>query len=489
MKRIVNHLRILMICLAVGVAILGASYSAAEEGREQNPKKIVKIGWIQHNGDWSADLPAASDFLASEIKARTGLDAIIDYVPLDSLSAVKKYDVLILAGHTWFSFSDTERSVLKKYIESKCGLLFIDDCDNAIDGPFEAAAKAEMQTIFGASFKEMPADHALFSSFYSLAGTPATEWNNEPLMEIKIKGRTAVIYSDNDYSCGWENYASPDTNENSFKLGTNVALYGAFWNKFVCEKCERKDAKKLLHVSVVEQNEVKAFINSVGAKDLFEVTQVSLVSFNAGVPARLGDYDVIVFGVNDAYEPGEYGVERTEELKKYVKKGGGIVWTHDSMELKFDLGPDVEIPAGVDDVGTDWVSGAQVQVVKDHEMLHYPFHVANPGDIFDVQDTHSTGGIVTTADLILSFYGSPAAANNFYLTAKEWKKGRVVVNQFGHSAWVDNLPSAREAHLFVNSLYWAAGSEQDCREHHDDDRNDRECKKTDHHKSDQDDHE
>ncbi len=87
---------------------------------------------------------------------------------------------------------------------------------------------------------------------------------------------------------------------------------------------------------------------------MHEVTQVSLASFNAGSPTRLNDYDVIVFGVNDCYEPAEYGVERTEQLKKYVKNGGGIVWTHDSMELKFDLGPDVEIPAGVDDVGAEW---------------------------------------------------------------------------------------------------------------------------------------
>jgi hypothetical protein len=125
--------------------------------------------------------------------------------------------------------------------------------------------------------------------------------------------------------------------------------------------------------------------------------------------------------------------------------------------LKFDLGPDVEIPAGVDDVGTDWVSGSQVEVVRKHEILRHPYRVAESGDIFNVQDTHSTGGIVTTADLILSFYGNSAAPNNFYLTVHEWEEGRVVVNQFGHSAYVDNMPSAQETQLFVNSLYWAAG--------------------------------
>jgi hypothetical protein len=36
-----------------------------------------------------------------------------------------------------------------------------------------------------------------------------------------------MIYSDNDYSCGWENYASSITNTNSFELGMNLAVYAA----------------------------------------------------------------------------------------------------------------------------------------------------------------------------------------------------------------------------------------------------------------------
>lgn len=215
--------------------------------------------------------------------------------------------------------------------------------------------------------------------------------------------------------------------------------------------------KKLLHVSMIMENEVNAFIESVGAGSEFAVTQVHLAEFNAGNPAQLNDFDAIVFGVNDAYEPDEYGVERTAELKAYVANGGGIVWAHDTMELKFDLGREVETAAGVNDIGADWVSSAQAEALKNHTMLHFPFQVANPGDVVTIQDTHTTGGVVTTADLILNMFGQAAAPNNFYLTAHEWQGGRVAVNQFGHSASIYNLPSEQETQLFVNSLCWVAG--------------------------------
>lgn len=36
-----------------------------------------------------------------------------------------------------------------------------------------------------------------------------------------------IVYSDNDYSCGWENYAAATTIENSKKVGANLAHFAA----------------------------------------------------------------------------------------------------------------------------------------------------------------------------------------------------------------------------------------------------------------------
>ena len=41
---------------------------------------------------------------------------------------------------------------------------------------------------------------------------------------IEVPG---IIYSDNDYGCGWENYANPTTIKNSYEIGVNLVKYAA----------------------------------------------------------------------------------------------------------------------------------------------------------------------------------------------------------------------------------------------------------------------
>ncbi|MFH1564107.1 MAG: DUF4159 domain-containing protein [Nitrospirota bacterium] len=105
-------------------------------------------------------------------------------------------------------------------------VIFADDCWAAVsDADFELCFRNEMQQIFGTGLSVLPPDHKVFSSFYILPGTLPTEWNNEPLEGIDYDGETVVIFSNNDYGCGWENYASPETIENSFQMGVNIAMF------------------------------------------------------------------------------------------------------------------------------------------------------------------------------------------------------------------------------------------------------------------------
>jgi len=227
---------------------------------------------------------------------------------------------------------------------------------------------------------------------------------------------------------------------------------------------------KVLHVSQWTLNEVQEIVDSVGATSWFDISQVSLASFNNDdIPSNLNEYDVIVFGLNDCYEPDEsYCVARTDELESFVQYGGGIAWTHDAIELKCALGSDVEIPAGVEDVGdpeqTLWVWGASVEIIEDHEVLHFPYEIGKVGSTFEVQNTHTVGGIVTTAQKIIDFDQSMEVDNNFYLTANRYGYGRVIVNEIGHGAlpcWPADrspkvqVPLVTESRLFVNCLYWA----------------------------------
>ncbi|MFQ6128284.1 MAG: PKD domain-containing protein [Thermoplasmata archaeon] len=226
-----------------------------------------------------------------------------------------------------------------------------------------------------------------------------------------------------------------------------------------------EEGLEVLHVSVFLQDEVQKIADNAGSDDLFDISQVSMGTFNSGYPSDLSSYDVIVFGINDCYEPANLSLQRISELRLYVEKGGGILWTHDALELKFDYGPDAETPAGVDDVGAGWTSGSNILLYEDHPILHSPFEIGSQGETMNVQYTHTVGGVVTTATAVAVFSSSPPASNNFYLTVHEYQLGRVSVSEIGHSV-MDcgglgfTLPSIEESNLFVNTLSWVGKLEE-----------------------------
>jgi hypothetical protein len=181
---------------------------------------------VRHNGDYDPD-PGSLGNLVAEIKSRTGgNDISSSFVTLDSVPVC---NMLYITGHYPFSFTETQRTNLKTYLQNG-GLIFADDCSNYLDYEgFESSFRTEIYNILGRSLEPLPTDHLVFSSFYVLSGTLATAWNNEPLEGINIGEKTAVIYSDNDYGCAWEGaHGECDSTcrENSFEMGTNIALYG-----------------------------------------------------------------------------------------------------------------------------------------------------------------------------------------------------------------------------------------------------------------------
>ncbi|MFQ6106061.1 MAG: PKD domain-containing protein [Thermoplasmata archaeon] len=221
------------------------------------------------------------------------------------------------------------------------------------------------------------------------------------------------------------------------------------------------EQSKVLHVSIFSQNEVQKTVDNAGAGELFDIKQVSIHDFNSGIPVDLSAYDAIVFGISDCYEPIDTPLQRISELRTYVEQGGGILWTHDALEFKFDYGSDAETPAGVDDVGAGWINGNTILFTTDHPVMHSPFDVGAPGQSVPVQDTHTVGGEMTTATAVAIFAGSPPASNNFYLTVHEHGEGRVSVSEIGHLVMLCDgtnltLPSVQESELFVNALYWVS---------------------------------
>jgi PKD repeat protein len=239
---------------------------------------------------------------------------------------------------------------------------------------------------------------------------------------------------------------------------------------------------KVLHISVWPYyNEVQDIIDSAGATDYFDITKVTLSQYNNGNPASLDEYDVIIFGISDAYEEGLYiPITRLDELYAYVSGGGGIVWTHDSLDYGTDYGWKIETPAGVDHTSASWFGQniPDLKIALDHPVVHIPFQIGNVGDTFtkttytgrpdyySCRYAHSTGGVVTDADIVIRHDSPSNTSNNFYLTVKEYAQGRVVVTNMGHIVtWVDGSMyyplSQKECQVLANALFWAGKGSMD----------------------------
>ena len=235
---------------------------------------------------------------------------------------------------------------------------------------------------------------------------------------------------------------------------------------------------KVLHVSVFMKNEVKMIVNKVNCSNLFSITQINIDEFNKGTPSDLSQFDVIVFGLNDFGEvAGDWNrkISRLNELEHFVKNGGGIVWTHDTIEQYWDYGEPIEKPAGINNVdiknnNNERVWYDSVIIVKEHEILHTLFDIGEINDIIPVQITHTNGGRITSAIVIMKGYHlienwcDPGAteANNFYLAVNSYGKGRVAVIELGHSLikypedLTLKLPSEVECKTFVNTIIWVS---------------------------------
>jgi hypothetical protein len=120
---------------------------------------------------------------------------------------------------------------------------------------------------------------------------------------------------------------------------------------------------EVLHVYTCNEdaNEVRRTLDLTELAHLFSVTRVRQGDFNTGSPADLSAFDAIVLGMSDGWAHGDRLVERRDELKEYVAGGGGIVWTHDSLETSIPPGPDAEVPAGVTVDGSPVVEGSRIE--------------------------------------------------------------------------------------------------------------------------------
>lgn len=187
------------------------------------------------SGDWdSAPLVPANviDAIARYTTIAVAPQGII--VPLSS-EEVFRSPLLYLTGHLPVRFTPKESEVMAEYVK-RGGLLFIDDHNHDIDGPFHKSIVEEIRRIFG-PLVQLPNTHELFRSFFKFEnGPPATShelngWGDnlvhEHLMAILRNGRIGVLYSNKDYSSEWSYH--PDNKRflsvDNTKFAVNLVVY------------------------------------------------------------------------------------------------------------------------------------------------------------------------------------------------------------------------------------------------------------------------
>lgn len=187
------------------------------------------------SGDWdSAPLVPANiiDSVARYTTIPVAPKGII--VALSSEEAFL-YPLLYLTGHLPVRFTPKESEVLAEYVK-RGGMLFIDDHNHDIDGPFNKTITEEIRRVLGAMVP-LPNTHELYRAFFKFEnGAPTTShelngWGDnlvhEHLLAVLRDDRIGVLYSNKDYSSEWGYH--PDNKRflsvDNTKFAVNIVVY------------------------------------------------------------------------------------------------------------------------------------------------------------------------------------------------------------------------------------------------------------------------
>jgi len=208
---------------------------------------------------------------------------------------------------------------------------------------------------------------------------------------------------------------------------------------------------RVLHISPGGTSEVQQIINNQAAGSYFDVSLTTLASFNAGSPAALTDYDVLIVGLQDGITP---ALGRNDVIQAYLQAGNGLVLTHGTGCPAFWQNVSIlQEVQGITCTGpSNWYSGT-ITLANSHPLVDCLFILPTT---LSVAQTHTVGDLVGSADIVYRSNSFPADNTNFYVTAYTYASyGRVVVLEIGHSGANPATYPANEQRLFINSLYWA----------------------------------
>ncbi len=193
---------------------------------------------IRHEGGWDTHHGAVSNF-AREFALRSSVDVdpSVRGLRLSDPEFVK-HPMALLIGDKDFTFTEGERSQLKRWLEMG-GFLVVDNAGrNKASASFDKAVRREFETMFPRHrFKRVSPDHVVYRSFYRL-DYPAGRAIHKPYVDGLVLGkRVAVLLNHNDLfgafaPAGLGRYklvprpGGESQREIAMRFAVNIALYG-----------------------------------------------------------------------------------------------------------------------------------------------------------------------------------------------------------------------------------------------------------------------
>jgi hypothetical protein len=141
-----------------------------------------------------------------------------------------------------------------------------------------------------------------------------------------------MIYSDNDYSCGLENYAAAVTNTNSFEIAMNIAVYAGNGSTNISFYRLVSNGDWNTDYPLADNN-LKDYMQARGYT-------LNLGTATIGV-TDLSNINVLFFAGHNSFT---YNTSETSALKAYLDNGG-LIWIDDcagspavsDFEASFDV--------------------------------------------------------------------------------------------------------------------------------------------------------
>lgn len=218
----------ILISAALLTAATQSPSPAPESGRSD--LTLLQCGNLIYGGNQSS--VCFSDRFLSEVRDNTHLRVNTKFCPvrLDA-EALFDFPFCVMSGNDTFSFSEKERTQLRKYLSQGGFLLVSPGCS---DETWDKAFRQQIKVCFPDNpLQKIPMNHPIFSMVNSISRLTDKSGKQVALEGIEINGRLVLVYSKeglNDVAhaegcccCGGNEIANPAA------INVNVFTYAVLY--------------------------------------------------------------------------------------------------------------------------------------------------------------------------------------------------------------------------------------------------------------------